>query len=78
MILIVSSIFFGFLLIRYILKSLNYEFNDKNKSFDFSNKREIFSLYKSLKKEKSLNNTKDRLSTLLKVFLIKKKFFWKK
>ena len=77
MILIVSSIFFGFLLIRYILKSLNYEFNDKNKSFDFSNKREIFSLYKSLKKEKSLNNTKDRLSTLLKVFFNKKNFFEK-
>tara|TARA_Y100000739_G_scaffold128637_1_gene110760 strand:+ start:899 stop:1684 length:786 start_codon:yes stop_codon:yes gene_type:complete len=77
MILIVSSIFFGFLLIRYILKSLNYEFNDKNKSFDFSNKREIFSLYKSLKNEKSLNNTKDRLSTLLKVFFNKKNFFEK-
>ena len=77
MILIVSSIFFGFLLIRYILKSLNYEFNDKNKSFDFSNKREIFSLYKSLKKEKSLKNTKDRLSTLLKVFFNKKNFFEK-
>ena len=77
MILIVSSIFFGFLLIRYILKSLNYEFNDKNKSFDFSNKREIFSLYKSLKNEKSVNNTKDRLSTLLKVFFNKKNFFEK-
>ena len=77
MILIVTSIFFGFLLIRYILKSLNYEFNDKNKSFDFSNKREIFSLYKSLKNEKSLNNTKDRLSTLLKVFFNKKNFFEK-
>ena len=77
MILIVSSIFFGFLLVRYILKSLNYEFNDKNKSFDFSNKREIFSLYKSLKNEKSLNNTKDRLSTLLKVFFNKKNFFEK-
>lgn len=77
MILIVSSIFFGFLLIRYILKSLNYEFNDKNKSFDFSNKREIFSLYKSLKNEKSLNNTKDRLSSLLKVFFNKKNFFEK-
>ena len=77
MILIISSIFFGFLLIRYILKSLNYEFNDKNKSFDFSNKREIFSLYKSLKNEKSLNNTKDRLSTLLKVFFNKKNFFEK-
>ena len=77
MILIVCSIFFGFLLIRYILKSLNYEFNDKNKSFDFSNKREIFSLYKSLKNEKSLNNTKDRLSTLLKVFFNKKNFFEK-
>lgn len=77
MILIVSSIFFGFLLVRYILKSLNYEFNDKNKSFDFSNKREIFSLYKSLKKEKSLKNTKDRLSTLLKVFFNKKNFFEK-
>ena len=77
MILIVSSIFFGFLLIRYILKSLNYEFNDKNKSFDFSNKREIFSLYKSLKNEKSLKNTKDRLSTLLKVFFNKKNFFEK-
>ena len=75
MILIVSSIFFGFLLIRYILKSLNYEFNDKNKSFDFSNKREIFSLYKSLKNEKSLNNTKDRLSSLLKVVFNKKNFF---
>ena len=77
MILIVSSIFFGFLLIRYILNSLNYEFNDKNKSFDFSNKREIFSLYKSLKNEKSVNNTKDRLSTLLKVFFNKKNFFEK-
>ena len=77
MILIVCSIFFGFLLIRYILKSLNNEFNDKNKSFDFSNKREIFSLYKSLKNEKSLNDTKDRLSTLLKVFFNKKNFFEK-
>jgi tetratricopeptide (TPR) repeat protein len=56
---------------------LNYEFNDKNKSFDFSNKREIFSLYKSLKKERSLNNTRDRLSTLLKVFFNKRNLFEK-
>ena len=77
MILIISSIIFGFLLIRFILRSLNYEFNDKNKSFDFSNKREIFSLYKSLKKERSLNNTRDRLSTLLKVFFNKRNLFEK-
>ena len=77
MILIISSIIFGFLLIKFILRSLNYEFNDKNKSFDFSNKREIFSLYKSLKKERSLNNTRDRLSTLLKVFFNKRNLFEK-
>ena len=77
MILIISSIIFGFLLIKFILRSLNYEFNDKNKSFDFSNKREVFSLYKSLKKERSLNNTRDRLSTLLKVFFNKRNLFEK-
>ena len=77
MILVISSIFFGFLLVGYILRSLNHEFNDKNKSFDLSNKREIFSLYKSLKNEGSINNTKDRLSTLLKVFFKKRNFFEK-
>ena len=77
MILVISSIFFGFLLVGYILRSLKHEFNYKNKSFDFSNKREIFSLYKSLKNQGSINNTKDRLSTLLKVFFNKRNFFEK-